>query len=231
MVQVLVQVLVRGLSSSDFGSGFGSGNLFRCWTIGQAVWAWHAERAGRASMACMAEWAGSGVCMHVLIVNAMADNIYTYIHSVLRFLNIRCHLPLSPACIAMAWACHNSRRQSCLSYAAASIPRRIIDRLLEEGVDFLGTSRGALEYSDDGICICLVACVDIARAVDLSQGMLYISRWSSRGDGAYTRAAKTLSLAILADRRYATQICLAETWEDVEIRVRGPSVGVLVSSF
>ena len=119
LVQVLVHVLVQGLSSSDFGSGFGSGNLFRCWTTGQAVWAWHAGRAGRASMACMAEWAGSGVCMHVLIVNAMADNIYTYIHSVLRFLNIRCHLPLSPACIAMAWAYHNSRRQSCLSYAAA----------------------------------------------------------------------------------------------------------------
>ena len=73
LVQVLVHVLVQGLSSSDFGSGFGSGNLFRCWTTGQAVWAWHAGRAGRASMACMAEWAGSGVCMHVLIVNAMAD--------------------------------------------------------------------------------------------------------------------------------------------------------------
>ena len=80
MVQVLVQVLVRGLSSSDFGSGFGSGNLFMCWTIGQAVWAWHAERAGSASMACMADWAGSDVCMHVLIVNVMADRVCIYIY-------------------------------------------------------------------------------------------------------------------------------------------------------
>ena len=132
------------------------------------------------------------------------------IHSVLIFIRIRCHLPLSPACIAMAWACHDARRQSCLSYAAASIPGRIIDRLQEEGVDFLGTSRGALEYSDDGICICLVACVGKARALDIYQG------WSARGDGAHVRAAKTLSLSILADRCYETQKCLAETWEDVE---------------
>ena len=111
----------------------------------------------------------------------------------------------------MFFPCHNPRRESCVSYVSSTLRPRVLKLLKEKGVDFEPMSRGGVEeYSDNGICQCLFDCVEKAGQIDKKEG---------REGGIFTEAAKSLALATLTDRRYVSESCPAQAWDDVEALV------------
>ena len=110
----------------------------------------------------------------------------------------------------MAYACWQGTREPCVVYAAREIRKPVLQKLHDEGIDFVNASRGAIEYDDNGLRLLLLECMERTRAMDRAQG------WARQGDGASAQAVRRLGLALLSDRSFVTGKAQPSSWEELE---------------
>ena len=110
----------------------------------------------------------------------------------------------------MAWACHDPRREKCVTNCLRGVKKSVLNNLLDKGVNFMEASEtGANEYTDAALCSCLLECLAIAQLIDQYQG------WDLPGYGEHEKSTRRIALALLQDRAYLLGTSQPDSWQEI----------------